>query len=98
MKLVSLEPSTSPTKKWKAVFENPKHTTQFGAKGYTDYTILNKNKDPEADEHKQRYRQRHEKDLSTHDPTSPGYMSYYILWNKPTIRASLQDYKHRFSL
>ena len=78
MHLVKLEPSPLSTKKWKATFEDPKHTTHFGAKGYVDFTILSAKHDPTAEEHKKRYRQRHEKDLTTNNPVSPGYMSYYI--------------------
>lgn len=98
MRLLQLQPSPNPLKKWMATFEDPKRTTHFGQKGALDYTILKKHHDPTAEEHKERYKNRHKKDLATHDPASPGYMSFYILWNKPTLRASLQDYKERFNL
>ena len=39
---------------------------------------------------------RHEKDLQTKDFTRPGYLSYYLLWDKPTIGASITSYKNRF--
>jgi hypothetical protein len=32
------------------------------------------------------------------DPTSAGALSRWILWNKPTFKASLADYKRRFGL
>jgi hypothetical protein len=100
MELISVAPSPSSTKKYKALFKDKEghhKTVQFGAKGYTDFTKLSAEHDPTAEEHRRRYRQRHEKDL-TGDPISPGYMSYWILWNKPTFRASLQDYRRRFNL
>ena len=30
------------------------------------------------------------------DPTSPGALARYLLWNKPTLAASLADYRRRF--
>lgn len=87
MKLI---PSPNPKKKWRVIFDDDTHT-DFGAKGYEDFTI---HKD---EERKKRYLKRHEKDLETNDPTKPGFLSYYILWNKPTIEASWRDYKKRFA-
>jgi hypothetical protein len=52
-----------------------KKHTDFGAKGMDDYT-LTKNKE----EQRRHYRQRHEKDLRTGDPTKAGFLSYYLLW------------------
>ena len=44
------------------------------------------------------YRRRHEKDLETKDPTRPGYLSYYILWNKKTLGGSIKHFKNKFKL
>ena len=83
-------------KKMKAVFydkDNKKvKTTRFGADGYSDYT---KHKD---DERKKRYIDRHKKNENWNDPKAAGTLSRYILWNKPTIKASIDDYKRRFNL
>jgi hypothetical protein len=57
-----------------------------------DYTLTG---DVEA---RERYRSRHRKDLETNDPTRAGYLAWYILWNKPTIRESIKDYRARFNL
>jgi hypothetical protein len=94
MKLVSIQPSTRSDKKLMAIFDNDgkKKTTHFGAKGYDDFTIT-KNED-----RKNLYRKRHEKDLKTNDPTRAGFLAYWILWNKPTIEASIRDYKKMFNL
>jgi len=78
-----------------AVFQNKKtgreKTTYFGAAGMSDYTI---NKDKER---RQRYRDRHSKDLETGDPTRAGYLSYYILWGDSTsVRENIASFKNRF--
>lgn len=66
--------------------------TKFGASGYSDYTI-------HKDIHRRnRYINRHWKDLNTNDPTRAGYLSMYILWNFPTYEESLKDYKERLSI
>jgi len=44
------------------------------------------------------YKRRHKKDLETKDPMRPGYLSYYLLWNKKTLASSIKDYKKRFKL
>ena len=38
------------------------------------------------------------KDIDTNDPTRAGYLSYYILWNLPSLSASVADYRRRFRL
>lgn len=95
MKLISISPSTKADKKLMAVFDNDGHkkTTHFGAKGMDDYTLTH------SKEQRDRYRQRHAKDLKTSDPTKAGYLSYYILWGDSTSRATnISNYKKRFNL
>jgi len=78
-----------------AVFDNDgrKKTTHFGSKGMDDYT-LTKSKDQ-----RDRYRQRHHKDLQTGDPTRAGFLAYHILWGDSTSRATnISHYKKRFNL
>jgi hypothetical protein len=60
--------------------------------GYSDYT---KHRD---DERKKRYENRHRSRENWRDPTTAGALSRYILWNKPSFRASVSDYKRRFNL
>lgn len=88
-KIVKIEPARDGKKKWIATFDTGK-TTKFGQAGADDFTITG---DEEA---KKRYRARHRKDLSTGDPTRAGFLSYYILWNLPTISASVKDFNRRF--
>jgi len=65
-------------------------TVHFGAAGMSDFT---KHKDPER---KQRYINRHKTGENWKDPTTPGSLSRWVLWNKPTLSASIADYKKRF--
>ena len=67
-------------------------TTHFGQKGASDYTI---HKD---DERKKLYLDRHRKNESWNDYMSAGSLSRYILWNKTSIKGSIQDYKKKFNL
>lgn len=96
MKLLEIIHSPRPEKKWRAVFDTDsgrrKHT-DFGAAGMNDYTITG---DKEA---RKRYRERHEKDLETGDPSKAGFLSYYILWgDSKNMRTNLADFKRRFNL
>ena len=93
MKSVKIIKSSRSDKKYMAMFniDGKKKTTHFGQSGADDYTITR------DEDQKKRYRSRHKKDLDTGDPTRAGYLSYYILWNKPTITDSIADYKKRFN-
>jgi len=95
MKVV-IKPSKLKSKKYTAIFTDDKgkkvKTTHFGAKGMSDYT---KHKD---DKRKQRYLDRHKARENWNDYMSAGSLSRWILWNKPTIKASKEDYKSRFKL
>jgi hypothetical protein len=44
---------------------------------------------------KENYNKRHTKDLDTDDPKRAGYLSMFILWNKETLKASVNDYNKR---
>jgi hypothetical protein len=93
-KKVTIKKSTNPKKKYMAIFyENNKKikTTHFGCAGMSDYT---KHKDPAR---KQRYMNRHKSREDWSNPMSAGSLSRYILWNKPTLRASINDFKRRFN-
>lgn len=87
--LLRIEPANDGKYKYIAYFKDGRKT-KFGAAGYSDYTI---HKDIQR---RDAYRKRHAKDLDTNDPYRAGYLSYYILWNLPTIEASIKDYNRRF--
>jgi len=91
LKLVKIIKSPIATKKYRAIFSDETHT-DFGAKGYSDYTIHN------DDERKERYIKRHKTNEDWNNPKSAGSLSRYILWNKKTLSQSIADYKKRFNL
>lgn len=95
MTKLTITPSDSKTKKYKAVFtydDGKTKTTQFGAKGYSDY-LIHKDK-----ERRKRYRDRHKKDLKTGDSTRAGYLSFYILWGDSTsLQTNIKSYKKKFN-
>ena len=65
---------------------------RFGATGYSDYTV---HKD---DRRKQAYIARHKTGENWDDPLTAGALSRWVLWNKPTLAASIRDYRERFGL
>jgi hypothetical protein len=101
MKLVKIVKSPKKEKKLMAVFDLGKgktKTVHFGAKTYGDYTLYHK-KDPElAREKRKQYIARHSATENWRSPATPGALSRYVLWEKPTIRSAISAYKKRFRL
>ena len=95
MRFKTLRRSRNPEKKWDAVFEKDgkEKVVSFGAKGYSDFT-KHKNTTRKA-----RYIKRHS-GMGEHwnKPDTPGALSRWILWNKPSLKGSLRDFRKRFSL
>lgn len=95
-RLVSITVSPWKTKKWAALFEHritQKHkTVHFGAAGMGDYTL---HRDPAR---LARYLVRHKTNEDWHNYLTPGALSRWILWNKPSMSASIADYRRRFGL
>jgi len=97
MKLIDLVKSQNPDKKFRAVFVDEKtgrkRKTDFGAKGYDDYTLTHDK------EQRERYRARHQKDLKTGDATRAGFLAREILWGPSTnIQKNLAAYKSKYHL
>lgn len=96
MKLKTIRRSHRPEKKWDAVFEKDtgkEKVVSFGAAGMSDYT---KHKDKTR---KARYLKRHSgMGESWNKPDTPGALSRWVLWNKPSLKASISDFKKRFKL
>jgi hypothetical protein len=94
LKLLSIKRSPKKDKKYMATFSRDGRIKKvhFGARGMSDYT---KHKDSAR---KTRYINRHRKRENWADPTSPGALSRYILWGKPSFRESVTAYKRRFHL
>ena len=91
-RLKSVKRSPNPAKKWRATFvdgDKEKHT-DFGAAGMDDFTLT------KDEAQRDRYRSRHAKDLNTGDHTRAGFLSFYLLWNLPTLTASIADFRMRF--
>ena len=96
LKLMSIKKANDGKKKYVATFKHldTGRITQvkFGAVGYTDYT-LSKDK-----ERRDRYLERHKANENWNKPDTPGALSRWILWNQPTLKESISDFKTRFHL
>lgn len=100
-KLLSITKSDKPAKKLMAVFEvdGKQRTIHFGSAPNKDYTIYYKTEGKSvADKKKSAYLARHKVNENWNDPTTAGSLSRWVLWNKPTISASISDFKKRFNL
>ena len=79
-----------------AVFYNDERkkikTIHFGASGMNDYTLTNDN------EAKNRYLARHSANEEFNNYMTAGSLSRWVLWHKPTLSASYNDYIKRFGL
>ena len=99
---VTISRSSNSEKKLMAVFEDSEgkkiKTTHFGQRGASDYTKHGEK------ERMERYLERHGGGFETStkedwkDPTTAGALSRWILWNKPSLKGSFDDYKSRFGL
>ena len=93
---VNITKSTRQGKKKVAVFydeaKKKVKTTHFGAVAYDDYTT-------HGDlQRKMNYIARHKDGEDWNDYMSSGSLAFYILWNKPTLTGSIEDYMRRFKL
>ncbi len=94
---VKLFESPNKNKKYRAIFYKDgkkfKHT-DFGAEKMSDYTI---NKDKER---KEKFLSRFNKliEKNKENPYSPITLSHLLLWNKPSLKQSLKDYKKIFNI
>lgn len=95
LRLKTIRRSHRPEKKFDAVFESDgrQKVVPFGQRGYSDFT-KHKNVTRRA-----RYLNRHS-GMGEHwnKPDTPGALSRWILWNKPTLRGSIRDFKRRFKV
>ncbi len=78
-------------------------TFKFGNKNYRDYTLMSSKTSPFYEENpaernrvRTNYRRRHKGDKL--DEISSGSLSYFLLWNKPTLKASIKDYEEKFNI
>ena len=91
MNEIIITKSNKPEKKFKATINNTK-TVHFGAAGMSDYT---KHKDKDR---KERYIARHKKNENwgASGIKSAAFYAKHILWNKPTLSASIKDVNDKF--
>tara|TARA_R100000541_G_scaffold57712_1_gene68089 strand:+ start:3669 stop:4022 length:354 start_codon:yes stop_codon:yes gene_type:complete len=113
VKLMKIIPSKVKGKKWTAFFDlgekdkkgkTKEKAVHFGQAGARDYTLLNDKtskfyeKDKaKRDKVKAAYQARHSKD-KINEPMTPGSLSYWVLWNKPTLAGSIAHFKNKFKL
>lgn len=105
LRLMKIIPSGRKTKKWLAIFRLPdgmERKVHFGQKGARDYTRISDRKSSffikdkvEREKVKDAYQARHKKD-NISDPMTPAALSWYILWDKPKLGASISAFKKRF--
>ena len=88
---IVISPPTKNNKTYDARIDGTK-TVSFGEKGASDYTI-HKNKD-----RKDQYIDRHKARSywTKSGVKTAGWMSKHVLWNKPTLKASIDDINKRF--
>lgn len=85
--------STRKNKKYDLLDCNKKYLLSFGDNRFQDYTI---HKDQTR---QQRYISRHGKeDHSAKNVISAAFMSRWILWNLPSLTASIRDVNKRFNI
>jgi len=89
---ITLSRSTKPEKKYMVKVDG--RTIHFGQAGASDYTINKdiKRKDLYIDRHQPR------EDWSKSGIKTAGFYSRWLLWNKPTLSASIKDLENRFNV
>jgi hypothetical protein len=96
VEFVALEPSKAKGKKWTVRLRagGRPRVVHFGAAGAEDFTISKDNK------RKALYIQRHKarEDWTKAGVLTPGFWAKHLLWNKPTVEASLAATRQRFKL
>jgi hypothetical protein len=91
--VVTVSRSSVRGKKWTAAGSSG-FRVHFGAVGYQDYT---QHKDPER---MRRYLVRHRarENWAASGMRTAGFWSRWLLWNKPSLRASAADISRRFNV
>ncbi len=108
MKLIRVSPASGKGKKYTATFKmdtGREKSVSFGSAGMRDFTLISNTKskfyikEKEGREKvKTAYLSRHRAREDWNNPVTAGALSRWILWNKPSFRASLSDFKKKFKL
>jgi len=90
--IIYLQKSTDKKKKYMVKIDNK--IIHFGATGYSDYT---KHKDKDR---KIRYIKRHRnnEDWTASGMKTAGFWSFWLLWNEPTLSASIKHLEKKFKI
>ena len=88
--LKCIEEINEKNKRFKAYFTDGT-TTKFGQSNPKQGTFIDHN-DKTL---KRNYIKRHLRDLNTNDYTRAGYLSLFLLWDKPTLKESITTYNTR---
>lgn len=91
--IVTFHKSHRKNKKYMAIFTDngTVKVVHFGDNRYEDFT------DHKDNNRKMNYLARHQNE-NWENFQSPGSLSRYILWNKPTLDDSIKDYRRMFFL
>lgn len=89
-------------KKLRAIFKFPDGSEKkidFGATGYMDFTLYNsRDGKQKAKEKREAYLARHKENEDWNDPLTAGALSRWILWEKPTLKGAITNFKKKFNL
>ena len=97
VKLLSVSPSSDSEKKLDVKLETDagrEKTVRVGQRGADDFTKTG------DEQQKERYITRHaaREDWKLSGILSSGFWAKHLLWNKPSLRASIADTRERFNL
>jgi len=90
-----LEKSNRKNKKYMVhhIVDNKIKTIHFGDNRYDDFTTHG------DEERKERYIKRHSgMGENWDDPETAGFWSRWLLWNKPSLKASIKDTEKRYDI
>ncbi len=96
---VDIKRSTRNDKRYQAIFTDSDGNTTIKHFGYFNNNKTGSTFLEHGDEDKKKaYIARHRVNENWADYKSPGSLAKHILWNKPTLTASINDYKKKFNL
>ena len=108
IKLIKIVKSTNDKKKYEAHFllDNDKiKIVRFGQAKARDFSLINDKSSPfylpkvlDRNVVKASYLRRHEKREDWTNPLTAGALSRWILWDRPTLAASIKSFKKIFKL
>lgn len=92
-----LNKSNKKDKKFMVITDTGK-TIHFGATGYGDYIYYSKHNKELANTKKKNYIARHRVRENFNNKYTAGFWALNILWNKPTLRGSINDTSRKHNI